>query len=152
MKKAGADHVVLEDALEKEVPKLYPKGVDIVFELVGPNQTVRSLQLCARYGTVVVSGVVNLCWDAVGFNPFMIPPTRKLSFYTMTNSGIGSEDEELDCATVERVLEDVIRKVEDGTYPREIFLDRTFKLVEMGEAHAYMEANKAKGKVVVTVL
>jgi len=152
LKRAGVDHVIFEDALEAELSRLYPRGVDIILELVGPNQILRSLNLTARYGTVVIEGVLNLQWQADGFSPVMIPPTRNLSFYTMTNSGIGSEDDEVDSQTVEAILADVIRKVESGTYPSEIFLDRTFKLAEIGEAHAYMEDNKAKGKVVVTVL
>ncbi|EXJ90984.1 hypothetical protein A1O1_04091 [Capronia coronata CBS 617.96] len=149
LQKCGADHVLLEDQLDHDLPRLVPNGVDIVLELVGPNQTMRSLGFAARYGTVVVAGVLNLEWDAGGFNPVMIPPTRNLSFYTLTNSGVGNEDDGID--QIEGLLADVIGKVESGVFPVDCFLDRTFRLDQMGEAHDYMERNKAMGKVVVSV-
>lgn len=149
LKKVGADHVLLEGELEAEIPKLFPKGIDIILELVGPNQILRSLGLAARFGTVIIAGVLNLGWDAEGFSPVMLPPTRNLSFYTMTNSGIGGEDDGLE--DMEGLLAQVLEKVENGIYPVEKFLDKTFKLEDMGEAHTYMEDDKACGKVVVTV-
>lgn len=149
LKKCGADHVVLEDRLDHEIPTLFPQGVDIVVELVGPDQIARSLGFAARYGTVVFAGVLNMQFESNGFSPVMVPPTRNLSFYTMTNSGMGGEDDEID--KIEDLLADVIGKVERGAFAVDWFLDRTFRLDEMGQAHEYMEQNKAVGKVVVTV-
>jgi len=150
LKKAGADHVVLEQDIEKRIPELYPAGVDVVLELVGPAHMIKSLSLTARYGTVVVTGVLTKEWDQPDFRPSMIPPARNLTFYGMTNRGsLGPEDEGLD--VVEDVLADVIAKVESGQFPRESFLDKVFKLEEMGKAHRYMEENKACGKVVCVV-
>ena len=40
---AGADHVVIEDKLEEDVQRLYPKGVDIIVELISPGQCTRTL-------------------------------------------------------------------------------------------------------------
>jgi len=102
LKRCGADHVVLDDELESEILKLFPKGIDIILELVGPDQILRSLGFSARYGTVIVAGVLNLQWDVGGFSPVMIPPTRNLSFYAMINSCTGGEDDELD--TIEGLL------------------------------------------------
>ena len=151
LKQAGADHVVLENVLDDEIPKLYSEGVDIVVELVGPDQVSRCVQLCARYGTTVLVGPLNKIWSANNFEPFSIPPTRNVSFFTMTNSGLGSEDADVDHNTINGLLEDVIRKVETGVYPPQVFLDKVFRLQEMGKAHQYMEENLAVGKVVVTV-
>jgi NADPH:quinone reductase-like Zn-dependent oxidoreductase len=151
LKDAGADHVILEQDMEAEVPNLYPDGVDIVIELVGPDRVMDSVKFCARYGTAVLVGPLNKHWSAGLFEPFSIPPTRNVSFFTMTNSGLGSEDADVDHKTINKLLEDVIRKVERATYPQDAFLDKTFKLAEIGEAHEYMENNKAVGKVVVTV-
>ena len=53
LKQTGADHVVLEDELDSRVVKIAPDGVDVVQELVGPDQVERMVQLCARYGSVV---------------------------------------------------------------------------------------------------
>jgi NADPH:quinone reductase-like Zn-dependent oxidoreductase len=147
LKLAGADHVVLEDELEEEVKRLYPKGVDVAMELVSPGQCLRVLGVTARHGTLTVAGCLG-DWGT-DMSPIMIPTARNLSFYTMTNSGTGHEDDELD--NVEEVLADVIRKVESERFPAKAFLDKTFELANIGEAHAYMEVSKATGKVVVTV-
>lgn len=148
---AGADHVVLEEDIETEVPKLFPNGVDIVIELVGPDRVMDTVKLCARYGTTVLVGPLNKHWSAGPFEPFSIPPTRNVSFFTMTNSGLGSEDADVDHETINSLLATVIQKVEHGTYPADVFLDKVFKLKDIGDAHSYMEENKAVGKVVVTV-
>jgi len=140
LRQAGADHVVLEEEIESRVPELFPDGVDVVLELVGPNKTLKALSLTARYGTVVVTGVLSKQWSMEGFKPAMIPTCRNLTFYGMTNrQSLGKEDEGLD--QVESVLEDVVRKVESGKFPKEVFMDRTFKLKDIGDAHAYMEVS-----------
>jgi hypothetical protein len=40
-----------------------------------------------------------------------------------------------------------VEKVEGGTFREEHFLNRTFKLEEIGKAHEYCENNEAGGKV-----
>jgi len=152
LEQAGAHHVILENFIDSEIPKLYPQGVDIVVELVGPDQVSRCVQLCARYGTTVLVGPLNKVWSAKGFEPFSIPPTRNVSFFTMTNSGLGSEDADVDHETINGLLADVISKVETGVYPQKVFLNKVFKLQEIGKAHQYMEENLAVGKVVVTIV
>lgn len=67
----------------------------------------------------------------------------------MTNSGIGHQDHGLE--EIEDILADVVTKVENGRFAASAFLDRTLKLADIGVAHAYMEDNKATGKVVVTI-
>ena len=50
------------------------------------------------------------------------------------------------------VMADVVRKVEEGVWPKEVFISRVFEgLEEVGAAHEFMEGNKAVGKVVVVV-
>lgn len=149
LKEVGADHAVLEEDIEKEVLGRFPRGMDIVLELVGPDQITRSMGLLARYGTLVVTGVLNLGWEATGFNPMKIPSTRNLTRHVMTNAGPGTEDDELDL--VEPVLAEAVRNIESGKWPKEYIIDRTFELREAGAAHTYMEDNKAKGKVVMTI-
>lgn len=148
LKHAGADYVILEDEIDEKVKSLFPQGIDIVVELVSPGQCARVLNLTARHGTVAVAGVLG-GWKAENFFPMSVTTTRNLSFYTMTNSGIGHQDDGLD--NVEGILADVVHKVEDGTFPEKAFLDKTFPLADIGAAHSWMEQNKAVGKVVVTV-
>ncbi|KAI5204657.1 hypothetical protein AUEXF2481DRAFT_35665 [Aureobasidium subglaciale EXF-2481] len=145
LKSIGADHVVLEDELKEQLKRLAPKGVDCLLELAGPD-TIQTLALpnLAKYGSVVVTGVLTKQWSMKDFTPALIPPTRKMTFYSLEP---GQEDIE----GVESVIADVISRVESGTFRSEMFLDKTFPLERIGEAHGYMEENKAIGKVVVTV-
>ena len=150
LKKSGADHVLLEERLKEELVKLYPDGVDVILELIGPDKvTSFAFANLAIHGTVVCTGVLGKQWTIKEFSPFVIPPTRKLTFYTLGNRGRGDED--VGVEVVERVLEEVVRKVEDGTFRKEVFLDRVFQLEEVGKAHEYMEESGAVGKGVVTV-
>ena len=45
------------------------------------------------------------------------------------------------------VFQDIVHAVEDGRY--RVNLDHTFKMTEIADAHRYMEANRAVGKLVV---
>lgn len=147
LKEAGAHHVLLESDLDASggIHNLFPDGVDCILELVGPDKLLTfALPNLARHGSVVVTGVLAKSWSMENFSPYAIPPTRKLAFYSM-----GDKDEGLE--KVPGVMEEVMRKVESGRWPKEVFLNRVFGLEEVGEAHDYMEENRAVGKVVVVV-
>lgn len=63
---------------------------------------------------------------------------------------MGVTDDGLD--KVPGVMEAVVRKVESGVWDKDVFNSRVFDgLEEVGEAHEYMEGNRAVGKVVVVV-
>jgi len=145
LKAAGADHALLDDdSLVANVRALYPKGVSTVFELVGPDKLEKiAFPMLARHGACVVSGILTKVWALNDFTPAMIPPTRKLCFFTSTSN------EDIEGAEV--VLQDVIRKVESGLFKKEVYLDKVFKLEDVGKAHEYMEENRAVGKVVITI-
>ncbi|EPQ55843.1 NAD P-binding protein [Gloeophyllum trabeum ATCC 11539] len=145
LRAAGADHALLDDeSLVSKVRSLYPKGVNTVFELVGPDKLEKvAFPMLARHGACVVSGILTKVWALHDFTPAMIPPTRKLCFFTC----LTGEDIE----GAEEVLQDVINKVESGVFKKEVYLDKVFKLEDIGKAHEYMEENKAVGKVVVTI-
>ena len=151
LKAAGADHVVLETDWDTEIPRLYPKGVDVLLELATPDKILSSaLPKLARHGVAICTGVLNKMWSAPDFSPLKIPPTRRLTHYTTTNmTALGEEDEELDL--VEPVLAEVIKKVEEGAFRAEVFLDKVFALKDIGKAHEYMEESRAVGKVVIKI-
>lgn len=151
LRATGADHVFLEKRLSEQMLHHFPQGVDVILELLGPNQLVDfTFRHLARHGTAVCTGMLDKQWALEGFRPSMIPPTRKLTFYGMTNRGsAGSEDEGLD--KVEPVLADAVRKVESGAWKQEVFLDHVFELKHIGKAHEHMEENRATGKVVVSI-
>jgi NADPH:quinone reductase-like Zn-dependent oxidoreductase len=50
-------------------------------------------------------------------------------------------------ASYGRVLQDIVHAVEQARY--RVNLDRTFEFDEIADAHRYMEANRAVGKLVV---
>ena len=143
LKRAGADHVLLETKLEQSLQELAPKGVDCILELFGPDTLLSfALPNLKVHGTVVVTGILT-GWGA-GLSPFLIPATRKVSFFTTS-----AEDEVL--AKIPEVMEDVVKKVEKGVYRKEQFLDKVFALEHVGLAHEYMEENRAVGKVVLHI-
>ena len=145
LKAAGADHVLLESDLDAGLHRLCPHGVDCILELVGPDRLLTfALPNLARYGSTVVTGVLSKSWSVRDFTPAEIPATRKLSFYSMGDDDAGLEK-------VPGVMEEVVRKVESGAWRKEVFVSKVFALEEVGEAHEFMEGNKAVGKVVVVI-
>lgn len=143
LRAAGADHVLLEsDVQEGAVRKLFPGGVRTVLELVGPDGLEKvAIPPLARQGSAVVTGVLSKQWTLERFSPLLIPPTRRLTMYTVMDE---------DRADVGRVLQEWLDKIRTGNLKAEVFLDKVFPLEEVGKAHEYMEENKAVGKVVLT--
>ena len=145
LRAAGADHVILEHELKDKLKDIAPQGVDCLLELVGPDTIVSfGLPNLTKHGTLVVTGVLTKQWAMKDFTPALIPPTRKMTFYSLTP---GEEEAE----GVEATIAEVIKKVEAGTFKDSTFLDSVFPLKDIGRAHDLMEENKAVGKVVVTV-
>lgn len=138
LRQAGADHVLLDDgALAPSVHQLFPQGVDRVPELVGTTTLLDSLQAAARQGVVCMSGIVGNAWTLPEFEPMTaIPSTVRLTSYS------GDVPDFL--ATP---LAWFASEVAAGR--QSALLDRTFAFGEVVEAHRYMEANAAAGKVVL---
>ncbi|EXJ87197.1 hypothetical protein A1O3_04156 [Capronia epimyces CBS 606.96] len=144
LKDAGADWVVLEEELRdpKVVQAIAAKGVNTVLELVGLEALGPiSMPVTKRGGTVVKCGILGKVWQMpVGAG--IVTAMRKLTTFTTL-------DEDYDHAA--RVLAETVEKVRDGKYKKEIFLDSTFDLKDVGAAHQRMEDNAACGKVVLLV-
>ena len=140
LKAAGVDHVLIDDggSLADSVQAIWPQDPDYVLDLVGASTAVDSLRLVRRGGTVCVSGSLS-GWLIADFEPIaMIPSgTRLTSFHSDDRKGSAG-------ATI---LQRVIKEVEAGVYRPNV--DRVFSLDDIAEAHRYMEANQATGKVVV---
>lgn len=151
LKSVGADHVLLEDELDKKIPQLFPDGVDNVVELVGADQCLRVLGWTKMYGHVVVSGVLNKTFVVPGFSPFLIPKTRCLSFYSISNDGIGDEDEGARASDIEPIYKEVVGYIESGQWKKEHFIDSVYALKDIGQGHEHAEADKAQGKIVITI-
>jgi NADPH:quinone reductase-like Zn-dependent oxidoreductase len=129
---AGADQVVIDDGAVGE----RVRDVDGLFELVGPQTIFDSLKAVGDGGRACISGFLELDWN--------IDPAREEA----ARLGIplsGFQSRVID-ASWRETFQDIVDRVQDGRY-RDI-LDRTFPLAEIADAHRYMEANSAAGKVV----
>ena len=135
---AGADHVVIDDGSPAaRVREIAPDGVDGLLELVGPTSLLDSLTAVAGGGRACISGFLEGDWD--------VEPGRAAAErldIPLMRFGSGS----INVDSYGEIFQDIVSRVEDGRYRDN--LDRTFPLAEIAEAHRYMEANRAAGKVV----
>ncbi|WP_431928060.1 zinc-binding dehydrogenase [Amycolatopsis tucumanensis] len=122
-----------------DVRALCPDGPDFVLDLVGAPTVPESLRLVKRGGTVCVTGMLSGKWAIPDFQPVAaIPSGTKLTAFQSNDirgtAGGGA-------------LQAIVDGVASGAYQPN--LDRVFRLEQIVEAHTYMEANQATGKVVV---
>ena len=136
---AGVDHVVIDDGsfLKHKVEEAFGHGADCVLDLVGTTSLGDSLQCCRDGGRVCMTGILGGEWIWKDFEPLVDIPNGVF----LTSYGGGSED------VTERELQDFVDDVEARRVP--VSLDRAFTLDEIVDAHRYMEANQARGKIVV---
>lgn len=137
---AGADDVVVDTGeIEREIRRRVPGGVDRVLELIGATTLLDSLRCTRRGGVVCMTGILGGSWTLDPFHPMGdIPSAVKLTSYA---GGAGD-------ITAER-LSSYIEKVERGalSIPR----GPVFPFDELRKAHSLMDANKANGKIVITL-
>ena len=138
----GADHVILDRGqIAEDVRKLFPEGVQAVLELVGTATLADSLRAIAPKGIVCNTGILGNAWVLDKFEPMaVIPSTVKLTTYL---------SETVSAANATEALRRITERAAAGKYG--INVDRFFRFEEIVEAHQYMESNKARGKLVVTV-
>ncbi|MFV2055311.1 MAG: zinc-binding alcohol dehydrogenase family protein [Thiohalomonadales bacterium] len=134
----GADHVFIDPGnIVETLRQEFPQGVDKVLELIGTTTLVDSLQCCATFGTVCMTGVVGNAWQLDKFSPMdAIPHAVSLTIY----SG-GSEE------FIQTPLQTLVRDIEAGRMSAGIGC--VFQLDDIVEAHRCMENNVAGGKIVV---
>ncbi|KAK7894322.1 hypothetical protein LTR67_006083 [Exophiala xenobiotica] len=144
LKDAGADWVVLESELKdpQVIKAIATKGVNTVLELIGLEALGPiSMPVTKRGGTVVKCGILGKVWQMpVGAG--IVSAMRRLTTFTTL-------DEDYDVAA--RVLVEAVRKVRDGKFKKEVFLDSVFELKDVGAAHQRMEDCAACGKVVLLI-
>lgn len=139
LRENGADHVILDDGggLNEKLRARFPDGVDYVLELVGTASLNDSLAMLAPGGVCCMTGVLAGEWSLNEWNP--MAHIRNGTYLTAYHGhGIARED-----------LQEIADAVRAGDI--RVNLDRVFRFEEIVEAHRYMEANQATGKVVVTL-
>ena len=138
----GVDHVVVDTGtVAEQVRRVCGDGPEYVLDLVGANTVLDSMRLAAAGGTVCMTGMLSNTWLIPDFEPVAtIPSGTKLTVF---------QSEDLRGAAGAGPLQRIVDKVASGVYGPNV--DRVFALEEIAQAHRYMEANSATGKVVVRV-
>ncbi len=136
----GADYVIIDRGdVSMEVKAFFPDGVHKVLELIGTKTLKDSLQCIGPKGVVCMTGILGNEWTLSSFTPMEdIPSLGRLTTYTGEAKNLPPEQ-----------LQEFINKVEAGKISLRI--DKVFQLSHIVEAHQYMEDNRAKGKLVVTI-
>ncbi len=133
-KKLGADEVIqykTEDFSEKARKLTGGRGVDVVFEHIGPETWSKNLTSLARGGRMVTCGATSGPKTEMDIRPFF---SKQLS---ILGSYVGSFAE----------LHAVLALVEKGVVLPVI--DEVFPLKDAAKAHEHMEARKNFGKIIL---
>ncbi len=141
MRAAGVQHVVHDTggSLVPAARAVFPEGADCVLELVGTTTLADSLRCAAPGGRVCMTGILGGQWVWPAFEPMVDLPTGvSLSSYSGGSDDVTAEE-----------LQGFVDDVAAGRVA--VSLDRTFALDDIVAAHRYMEANRARGKLVVVL-
>jgi NADPH2:quinone reductase len=135
----GADHVIIDDGrVSEQVRAIAPEGVDGLLELVGPNACVDSLKALMSTGRACVTGFLENSWQ-------LAPARAEAERLRLPLATYGSDV--INVQSYRHVFAKIIRGIEEGRLRDTV--DRTFAMSEIADAHRYMEASEATGKVVV---
>lgn len=138
IEKAGAHHFLLDDGdIASALQSLWHGGADKVLELVGTGTLKDSLRATREPGAVCMAGMVGDQWSFKEFAPMDAIPT---GVSLTTYSGDVADFMSL---PFQKLLDEVAA----GTLP--VSIGRVFHIDQIVEAHRVMEANEARGKIVV---
>ena len=132
--KMGADKVVIhaEDNWWDEISAITEqRGVDIVFEHVGKETWMHSMQMLARGGRIVTCGATT--GNDVNIN--------LAHLFTKQHSILGSTMSSL------TTFKEMMEHINNRTYFP--FVDKIFKIQDIHQAHEYIENRQHKGKVLM---
>jgi NADPH:quinone reductase-like Zn-dependent oxidoreductase len=138
LERAGVDHVLIDDGdVAAQVRRIFPEGVEAALELVGTPTLPDTLRATKVHGTVCFTGMLSNEWIVKDFYPIgYLPAGVRLTAYSGDASDLSPE-----------VLQSYLDDVAAGRAA--VPLDRVFGLDRIRDAHALMESDGAKGKLVV---
>ena len=139
LERVGVDHVVIDDGgVAGKVRALIAAGVDAALELIGTPTLPDTLRATRVHGVVCFTGMLSNEWTVKDFYPIeYLPRGVRLTAY-------GGEAADLPAA----VLQGFIDLVQAGRVS--VPIGHVYRLDEIAEAHAAMEAAAMSGKLVVT--
>jgi NADPH:quinone reductase-like Zn-dependent oxidoreductase len=134
----GVDHVLVDHgSVADQVRAILPEGVDGAIELVGTNALPDTLLATRVHGTVCFTGMLSGEWTVTDFYPIdYLPQGVRLTAYSGDANNLPAQ-----------VLQGFLDDVEAGRASAPV--DRVFRLDQIREAHTYLEAGSATGKLVV---
>lgn len=140
LEQLGVDHVIIDDGqIADRVREISPGGVDGAVELVGVNVLGDTLRSVRPGGTVCFTGMLSDQWTIEEFYPLdWLPNGVRLTAY-------GGEAADLPA----EVLQQFLDAVAEGR--ARVPLGRVYRLDDIAQAHADMEAGVVGGKGVVVL-
>ena len=138
LRHVGVDHVLVDDGnIADQARTIFPDGVDAALELVGTPTLPDTLRATRVHGVVCFTGMLSNQWTVRDFYPIdYLPRGVRLTAY-------GGDATDLPTQVLQDFLDDVAAG--DAIVP----IHRTYRLDQIAEAHADMEAGRATGKLVV---
>jgi NADPH:quinone reductase-like Zn-dependent oxidoreductase len=135
----GVDHVLVDDGeIAEQVRAIVPDGVDCGLELVGTPTLPDTLRATRVHGVVCFTGMLSNEWIVKDFYPIeYLPRGVRLTAYAGDATDLPAE-----------VLQRYLDLVAAGRAV--VPVHGRYELDQIQEAHAYMEAGSATGKLVVT--
>jgi len=134
----GVQHPLVDDGdVAAQVRRLMPDGVDAALELIGTPTLPDTLRATRVHGVVCFTGMLSNQWTVRDFYPIeYLPRGVRLTAY-------GGDASDLPPAVLQEFLDAV------AAGQARVPIHRTYRLDEIVEAHADMEAGRATGKLVV---
>jgi NADPH:quinone reductase-like Zn-dependent oxidoreductase len=134
----GVQHPLVDDGdVATHVRRLIPNGVDTALELVGTPTLPDTLRATRVHGVVCFTGMLSNQWTVRDFYPIeYLPRGVRLTAY-------GGDASDLPPAVLQEFLDAV------AAGQAQVPIHRTYRLDDIAEAHADMEAGRATGKLVV---
>jgi NADPH:quinone reductase len=134
----GADHVLIDDGqVAAQVRRIFPSGADAGLELVGTPTLPDTLRAIRLHGVVCFTGMLSNEWIVRDFYPIdYLPRGVRLAAY-------GGDAADLPPGLLQGFLDSVAA----GTAA--VPVGRVYRLDQIVQAHADMEASRVSGKLVV---
>ena len=135
---AGTDHVLIDDGqVAARVRQIFPDGADAALELVGTPTLPDTLRSVRVHGVVCFTGMLSNQWTVRDFYPIdYLPRGVRLTAY-------GGEAADLPPPLLRGFLDSLAA----GTAV--VPIGRVYRIDQIVQAHADMEANRVSGKLVV---
>jgi NADPH:quinone reductase len=134
----GVHHPLVDDGdVARQVRRIVPDGVDTARELVGTPTLPDTLRATRVHGVVCFTGMLSNQWTVRDFYPIeYLPRGVRLTAY-------GGDASDLPPSVLQEFLDDV------SAGRARVPIHRIYRMDEIAEAHADMEAGRATGKLVV---